>query len=75
MRTEYHAALENAKRDVIRLGALADDAIRWSIHALKRRDAPLAERVVAGAQDIEALRRKLEAACMELIWRQQPGRR
>jgi phosphate transport system protein len=72
MRTEYHAALDNAKQDVVRLAALADDAIRCSISALNRRDAALAGRVVTGAHDIEALRRKLEAACMELIWRQQP---
>jgi hypothetical protein len=36
MRTEYHAALGNAKLDIIRFGALADDAIRF----------------VAGTQDV-----------------------
>lgn len=72
MRTEYHAALESAKQDVVTLGVLADDAIRCSVRALQRNDAELAERVIAGAPEIETRRRALEANCMELIWRQQP---
>ncbi len=72
MRTEYHAALEKAKQDVVRFGALADDAIRSSLRALQRNDTALAERVVAGAPEIEDMRRMLEMNCMELIWRQQP---
>jgi phosphate transport system protein len=72
MRTEYHAALENAKQAVVRFGALADDAIRCSVRAMERKDAALAERVISGAPEIETMRRALEADCMELIWRQQP---
>jgi phosphate transport system protein len=72
MRTEYHAALESTKSGVLRLGTLADDALRCSIVALERGDEALAQRVITGGREIEALRRKLEAACMELIWRQQP---
>jgi phosphate transport system protein len=72
MRTEYHAALDKTSLGVIQLGALAEDGVRCSFRALERRDQPLAERVISGAEGIQALRRNLEAACMELIWRQQP---
>jgi phosphate transport system protein len=72
MRTAYHQALENTRLDVVRLGALVSDAIRSATHALERRDAILAGRVVAGDDEIDDMRRRVEAACIQLIWKQQP---
>ena len=72
MRTAYHEALESTRLDVVRLGALCGDAIRVSVEALDRRDASAGARVVAGDDAIDDLRRKVEAQCIELIWRQQP---
>ena len=72
MRTAYHEALEATRLDVVRLGALAADAIRVAVEALDSRDTASAARVVAGDDTIDDLRRKIEAACIELIWRQQP---
>lgn len=72
MRTAYHEALEATRLDVVRLGALAGDAIRISVDALERRDAAAGARVIAGDDVVDDLRRKIEAACIELIWRQQP---
>jgi phosphate transport system protein len=72
VRTAYHEALEATRLDVVRLGALVGDAIRVAVEALDRRDASLGARVVAGDDAIDDLRRRIEAACIELIWRQQP---
>lgn len=72
MRTAYHEALESTRLDVVRLGALVGDAIRIAVEALERRDAAAGARVVAGDDVIDDLRRKIEASCIELIWRQQP---
>jgi phosphate transport system protein len=72
MRTAYHQALDNARLDVVRLGALTLDAVRSSIHALERRDGTLAGRVIAGDDEIDDNRRRVESACIELIWKQQP---
>ena len=72
MRTLYHEALESARLDVVRLGALAGDAMRNAVTALDRRDTSLAGRVIAGDDEIDNLRRKIEASCIELLWRQQP---
>lgn len=72
MRTAYHEALGATRLDVVRLGALAGDAIRISVEALERRDAAEGGRIIAGDDVIDDLRRKIEAACIELIWRQQP---
>jgi phosphate transport system protein len=57
---------------VLRLGALTVDAVRSSYRALERRDASLAARVVAGYDEIDSMRRNIEAACIELLWKQQP---
>ncbi|MDQ2872671.1 MAG: phosphate signaling complex protein PhoU [Candidatus Eremiobacteraeota bacterium] len=72
MRTAYHEALEATRLDVVRLGALTGDAIRVSVEALERRDTAAAARVIAGDDIVDDLRRKIEASCIELIWRQQP---
>jgi phosphate transport system protein len=72
MRTAYHQALDHTRLDVVRLGALTIDAIRTAIHALERRDGILAGRVIAGDDEIDDGRRRIESACIELIWKQQP---
>jgi phosphate transport system protein len=72
MRTAYHQALENTRLDVVRLGALVSDAIRSATQALERRDVVLAGRVVAGDDEIDDTRRRVETSCIELIWKQQP---
>ncbi len=72
MRTAYHEALENARLDVVRLAALAGDALHSAVSALEERDVDLAARVIAGDDEIDALRRQIESECIELMWKQQP---
>jgi phosphate transport system protein len=72
MRIAYHEALEAARLDVVRMGALTADAIHAATTALERRDTALSARVIAGDDIIDDMRRKIEATCIELIWKQQP---
>jgi phosphate transport system protein len=72
MRNAYHQALDNTRLDVVRLGALVSDAVRTATQALERRDVVLAGRVVAGDDEVDDMRRNVEATCIELIWKQQP---
>ncbi len=72
MRTAYHEALEAARLDVVRLGALVGDAVNASVNSLEKRDTTVAARVIAGDDDVDGLRRRVEQSCIELIWRQQP---
>ncbi|HEX3469240.1 MAG TPA: phosphate signaling complex protein PhoU [Candidatus Elarobacter sp.] len=72
MRTAFHEALETARLTVIQLGALCLDSVRASSRALERRDVPLAARVIAGDDQIKEMRRRVDAACVEMIWKQQP---
>jgi phosphate transport system protein len=72
MRAAYHEQLEGARIDVVRLGALAAEAVQHAVTALEKRDTDLAARVIAGDDEIDDLRRKIEGACIQLIWKQQP---
>ncbi|GAC1299751.1 MAG: phosphate signaling complex protein PhoU [Vulcanimicrobiaceae bacterium] len=72
MRTAYHEALEAARLDVVRLGALVGDAVSAAVSSLEKRDTTVAARVIAGDDDVDGLRRRVEQSCIELIWRQQP---
>jgi phosphate transport system protein len=72
MRTAYHEALDQARLDVVRLGALVGDAVSAAVTSLERRDTTLAARVIGGDDDVDALRRRIEQSAIELIWRQQP---
>ncbi|MBV9277148.1 MAG: phosphate signaling complex protein PhoU, partial [Candidatus Eremiobacteraeota bacterium] len=65
-------ALEATRLDVVRLGALVADAIQTATEALERRDSAAGARVVAGDDQVDDLRRRIEASCIELIWKQQP---
>ncbi len=72
MRTAYHDALEQTRLDVVRLGALVLDAVSASVTALEKRDTAIAARVIAGDDDVDNLRRRIDQSCIELIWKQQP---
>src|SRR5271165_7640602 len=72
MRTSFNEAIEDTRLDVVRLGALAGDAIHSAVNALDRRDVELAARVIAGDDQLDDLARKISDECLELIWRQQP---
>ncbi|MDQ2857893.1 MAG: phosphate signaling complex protein PhoU [Candidatus Eremiobacteraeota bacterium] len=72
MRTAYHEALDQARLDVVRLGALVGDAVQAAVTSLEKRDTTLAARVIAGDDDVDGLRRRVEQTCIELIWKQQP---
>jgi phosphate transport system protein len=72
MRAGFSEALEDAKLDVVRLGALSSDAIHSAVNALEKRDVNLAAHVIAGDDQLDELARGISASCLELIWRQQP---
>jgi phosphate transport system protein len=71
LRVDYHEALDSVRRDLIQLGALTNDALHHSIRSFREGDTATAGRIVADDQ-MDAVRRKIETACVELLWRQQP---
>lgn len=72
LRVAYHEALDSVDTDLGTLGAMMVDALSHAIVAVKNRDTSLAARIITGADQTTELGRRIEAACIELIWRQQP---
>ncbi|MBV8151989.1 MAG: hypothetical protein JOY59_10565 [Candidatus Eremiobacteraeota bacterium] len=72
LRVAYREALEETDGLLRRLGVLLVDALSHSIKALERADAALAARVISGADQTGDLGRRIEASCIELMWKQQP---
>jgi phosphate transport system protein len=72
LRVAYHEALEGAEVDLGTLGALMIDALHHAVRAVETSDAALSARIITGADQTAELGRRIEAACIDLIWRQQP---
>ena len=64
-RLSFDAELESLSASLIRMGALATDAIDKAIEALEANDGALAQSVIAGDRNIEH-------QCLTLLLRQQP---
>jgi phosphate transport system protein len=68
---EYATIVE----DILKLGALIDQAIARALDSLQRRDQTLAQQIIDEDEQINLLRFKIEEACLTLIATQQPAAR
>ncbi len=59
--------------DLLRMGGLLDTAIRQALECLANCNSDLARQVVANDAQINALRFKIEEACLRLLATQQPA--
>ena len=71
-RDAFDRELQRLSDDLLRLGTLAEDAVRRSIEALRSRSEELAESVIASDDAIDTLHLELEERCMRLMATQQP---
>jgi phosphate transport system protein len=68
----FDADLQDLARMVAEMGGLAEKQIADSVHALARRDAILAQRVIVLDPRIDALQREIEEKAVLTIARRQP---
>ncbi len=64
--------LKDLNRDILKMGALAQEAIFKSIEALKNRDKELAQKIIADDSNIDNLELAIDEKCIDLIARYQP---
>jgi phosphate transport system protein len=71
---ERHLDLElkELNRDILKMGAYAEEAIFKSVEALKNRDKDLARSVVDNDANIDQLELAVDEKCIDLIARYQP---
>jgi phosphate transport system protein len=71
-RKAFHEELEDLCHDVVRLGAMAGEAIQAGTDAFLDADLAAAERAIAGDAAIDELMRAIEGHTYLLLARQQP---
>ena len=72
MRKQYGQELELLHVELIRMGALCEEAISAAAKALLEGDRELAEAAKAAEREIDDKERAIESLCMKLLLRQQP---
>ena len=72
MRNKFDQQLDQLHLELIKMGALCEEAISASVKALLENDRSMAEKAVAREEDIDRQERDIEALCMKLLLQQQP---
>jgi phosphate transport system protein len=72
MRETYHKHLENLHTELIRMGALCEEAIAQAIQSLSVPDNGLREKVWDIEKEIDIKEREIESFSLRLLWREQP---
>lgn len=72
MRLKFDQQLEELNRELIKMGALCERAIRLAVDQLMKAEAEKAKEVNQIEMEINHKEREIEALCMKLILQQQP---
>jgi len=64
--------LKELNKDILKMGALAEEAIYKSVEALKNRDKNMAKSVIDNDANIDKLELVVDERCIDLIARYQP---
>ncbi|MBN1799411.1 MAG: phosphate signaling complex protein PhoU [Spirochaetales bacterium] len=71
-RQHYHEKLEQLKIEVLKMAGIVNESISRSMHALIKRDASLAQKVVDDEKNINQMEFDIEEQCVVLIATEQP---
>ena len=72
MRNKFEQQLETLNVELIKMGALCEEAIAFAIKALLDGDAVMAEKTYETDTHIDEMEREIESLCMKLLLQQQP---
>ena len=72
MRNKFDQQLEQLHLELIKMGALCEEAISANVKALLDGDQSMAEKSIAREKDIDQKERDIESLCMKLLLQQQP---
>lgn len=72
MKRHFHDELNKLNMDLLKMGALTEEAIYKSIEALKNRDKALAQKVIDDDRIIDELELEIEELAIDLLARYQP---
>lgn len=72
MRNRFNEQLDQLHDELIRMGALCEDAITAAAESLQRTDPVMAARAQEAEAAIDQKERDVESLCLQLLLRQQP---
>ena len=72
MERHFDQELKELNKDILKMGALAEEAIYKSVEALKNRDKELAKSVIDNDNNIDRLELAIDEKCIDLIALYQP---
>jgi phosphate transport system protein len=72
MRDTYRKQLETLHTELIRMGALCEDAIASAVKGMFEEDAASREKAIQLEKEIDLKEREIEAFCVRLLLREQP---
>lgn len=72
MQRHFDEELQQLKNDILKMGALAQEAIINSVHALKNRDRAAAQKVIDADIEMDRLELFIDDKCLDLIALHQP---
>ena len=72
MRNKFDEQLEKLHVELIRMGALCEDAISAAAEALLKGDEELAKAAIEAEREIDQAEREVENLCLKLLLQQQP---
>ncbi|MCD8048894.1 MAG: phosphate signaling complex protein PhoU [Clostridia bacterium] len=72
MRTKFDSELEALNIELIKMGALCEEALASAVKALFQKDEALIVKTSALEKEIDSKERDIETLCMRLLLKQQP---
>jgi len=72
MERHFDEELKDLKRDILKMGVFAEEAIRKAVGSLKERDKAMARDVIENDIKIDQLELIIDEKCVDLIARHQP---
>jgi phosphate transport system protein len=72
MERHFDLELQELRKDILKMGAFAEEAIYKSVEALKNRDKGLAKSVIDSDVIVDKLELEIDEKCIDLIARYQP---
>ncbi len=72
MERHFDQEMKELNNEILKIGALTEEAIFKSIEALKNRDKDLAKSIIASDASVDDLELEIDEKCIDLIARYQP---
>jgi phosphate transport system protein len=68
----FHEELADLKAKLLEMSSLAEELVNTAVRALRERDLALAESVIVGDRELDALEVEVDDTCIHLLALQQP---